>query len=381
MKVLLTGGGTAGHINPALSVADYMKEKNFTNEFLYIGSKDKMEAQIVPKAGLPFCGITIQGLSRKKSLRGIRENVQTLKLLQDAKKEVHQILQTFQPDVVFGTGGYVSAPVMIEAQKMGIPTVLHESNALPGMAVKKIAKNATTVLVADEKAVSRIETKGKIVKAGIPINEAFLTADPTFIREKLQLSDEDVLILSFGGSLGALTINEVMAKVMGKTLMQPNVRHIHATGSFYIEDFPQMLKESGVTAELATGKLHVSEYIDNMPECFAAADIIIARSGATTVNELSGVGRASILIPSPNVAENHQYYNAMKLGEVGAAIVIEEKNLTSDKMIYEVEKLILDSDKRKEMAEKAKEQFMDDANKRIVEEILQAAKRGKETVG
>lgn len=374
MKIVLTGGGTAGHIYPALSVASYMEQTGEENQFLYIGSKDKMEAQIVPNARIPFKGIAIQGLSRKKSLKGIKENIKTLQLLRKAKKEVRTIFQEFEPDVVFGTGGYVSAPVMMEAQKMGIPTVLHESNALPGVAAKKIAKKATTVLVAEASSIPKIESKGKVVATGIPVNPEFFTLNREAVRKKLALSDKDVLILSFGGSLGALKINEMMALTMATTLAVPYVRHIHATGSFYVEDFPEMLKEAGVTPELAKGKLHVSEYIDNMPECLTAADIVIARSGATTVNELKAVGRASILIPSPNVAENHQYYNAMELGDVGAAVVIEEKDLTAEKLLEVQKELVENPGEREVMAESAHALFIQDANARIVEEIQRAAK-------
>lgn len=376
MKILFAGGGTAGHINPALAIAGYVKERQPDAEILYVGRTGGMEERLVPQAGIEFKGIDVQGFSRKISFKGLKDNVITVSKAISGGKAAKQIIREFAPDICVGTGGYVSGPVLRAAAQLGIPTVIHEQNAFPGVTNKMLAKHADRVMLAMPAAKKHFKGHPKFTETGNPVRGAILTADREESRKELGL-DERPVILSFGGSLGAQIINESLADIIARSAKDGKYQHIHAYGQ-YGKWFPDLLKEKGADLEKADN-LDIREYINNMPTCLAAADLVIARAGAITLSEIQVKGKPSILIPSPNVAENHQYHNAMSLVEKNAAVMIEEKDLTPEKLTEEIDKLAGDAERLKEYSANAKKMAVDDAAKRIYAVIIEvlAAHKGQ----
>lgn len=367
MKIVFAAGGTGGHINPALAAAGEIRENYPDAEILFIGTKDKMESKLVPKAGFDFKTISISGFQRKISIKNIGRNIATLWRLAGSGAAVKKILKEFDPDVVVGFGGYVSGPVVRTAAKMGIKTAIHEQNAFPGVTNKMLAKQADAVMLAVPKAKEFLECKNEPVVTGLPVRNEILKADRDFARAELGV-DEKPLVFSFGGSLGAKTINTAMVDIIAELHNSGKCNFIHGYGQFG-SWVPDALKEKGVDLENAKN-VDVREYIYDMDKCLAAADIIICRSGASTLSEIEAVGRASILIPSPNVSENHQYHNAMTLVNASAAKVIEEKDLTHEKLLGELNELIENSQLRKEMEANAKKLAVFDSQKRIADIIV-----------
>ena len=353
MRVLIAAGGTAGHINPALAIAGAIKKADPTAEIHFAGRKEGMEYRLVTQAGYPFHHIEITGFQRKLSLNNIKRNIITLWNLALSGPKAKKMMKDIQPDLVIGCGGYVSGPVVRCAARQGIKTALHEQNAFPGVTNKLLAPDVDIVFAAVPAAVEKLGAPEKTIVVGNPVRpEVFAQAkNRDAIRAELGAGDRTV-ILSFGGSLGARRVNEVVADLCAwEKQTHRNVLHLHATGSRGVKLFEGLEKEK----DFAPGEnLVVTEYINNMPQLLAAADLVIARSGALTLAELEAVGRASVLIPSPNVAENHQYYNALELQKAGAAVVIEEKNLTGDGLVKTVETLLTTPGKLAEMGANAK---------------------------
>ena len=377
LKVLFAGGGTAGHINPALAIAGYVKERQPDAEILYIGCKGGMEERLVPQAGFNFKGIIVQGFRRKVSFQALKENIVTVKKAITAGKDAKKIIEEFQPDICIGTGGYVSGPVLRAAAKLGIPTMIHEQNAYPGVTNKMLSKHADRVLLAMPDARQYFKGHCRFVDTGNPVRGEILVQEKAAARRQLGL-DERPVILSFGGSLGARKINESLADVIARSAQDGRYQHIHAYGQ-YGKWFPDLLKEKGADLEKATN-LDIREYINDMPVCLAAADLVIARAGAITLSEIQVKGKPSILIPSPNVAENHQYHNAMSLVKQEAAVMIEEKDLTPEKLTEEIDKLASDPQRLAAYAENAQRMAIADAAKRIYSvmiEVLSAQKSQK----
>lgn len=370
MRVIFAAGGTGGHINPAIAAASELKERFPDAEILFIGTKDKMEAQLVPKAGFDFKTISISGFQRKISVKNIFRNIATIWRLANCGRVVRKILKTFKPDVVIGFGGYVSGPVVRAAAKMGIKTAIHEQNAFPGVTNKMLAKQVDTVMLTVADAQKYLECKNPPVITGLPVRGEILRADRDFARAELGI-DEKPLVLSFGGSLGAKTINESMVSVISSLYDSGKCNFIHAYGQ-YGKWFPDKLKENGIDLDKAKN-IKISEYIHNMDKCLAAADVVICRSGASTLAELEAIGRVSILIPSPNVAENHQYHNAMTLVNANAARVIEEKELTNEKLLKTLNELIDNDILREEMSLNANKLCVTDAQKQICDVIVSLA--------
>ncbi|MBR2176559.1 MAG: undecaprenyldiphospho-muramoylpentapeptide beta-N-acetylglucosaminyltransferase [Clostridia bacterium] len=368
MKIIFAGGGTAGHINPALAIAGYVRERQPDAEILYIGCKGGMEERLVPQAGFEFRGITVQGFKRKITPKAIKDNIITVKKALSASSESKKIIKEFQPDIVIGTGGYVSGPVLRAAAKLGIPTLIHEQNAFPGVTNKMLAKKAVKVMLAMPAAKKHFKGNCSFAETGNPVRGEILTAEKERCRRELGL-DERPVILSFGGSLGARIINESLADIIARSAKDGKYQHIHAYGQ-YGKWFPDLLKEKGADLEKAKN-LDIREYINNMPVCLAAADVVIARAGAITLSEIQVQGKPSILIPSPNVAENHQYHNAMSLVEKNAAVMIEEKDLTAEKLTEEIDKLASDPEKLRAYSENAKNMAVNDAAKRIYAIIIE----------
>ena len=370
MRILFTGGGTAGHINPALAAAGYFKSKNPDAEILFVGNKGGMEERLVPPAGYPIKTIHISGFQRKLTPKNIVRNVQTVARLATASAESKKIIKAFKPDVCVGTGGYVSGPVIREAAKMGIPCVVHESNAFPGVTIKMLSKHVNTVMLAVEDAKKYFDPSVNIVMTGNPVRPEILKTNKAEAKKSLGL-DERPVVLSFGGSLGAANINRAMVSVLRNSAVNGKLQHIHGYGQ-HDENFLRELAESGVDLNKSKN-IHVLEYINNMAECLAAADLVISRSGAITLTEIEALGKGSILIPSPNVAENHQYHNAMALVNRGAAEILEEKDLTGERLMELVNKIFAESGRAETLGIEAKKMSVADANERIYQVILTAA--------
>ncbi|MBR5684337.1 MAG: undecaprenyldiphospho-muramoylpentapeptide beta-N-acetylglucosaminyltransferase [Ruminococcus sp.] len=368
MKVLIACGGTGGHINPGLAIADIIKKKYPDAEFLFAGTPRGMESKLVPKAGYKLETIKVAGFQRKISLENIGRNAKALAYLVTSGRRAKQIIGEFKPDIAIGTGGYAAGPVIRKAARMGIPTAIHEQNAYPGVTNKLLSKEVDYVMLTVKEALDFMDkSKFEYSVTGLPVRSNINTMSREEARKKLGF-DDSFTILSFGGSLGAGCINDTMTEVIkwhtGKGLA---INHIHGYGGMGKETFPQAMKAAGIP--LKSERLRITEYINDMDVCLAAADLVICRSGASTLAELEAAGKASILIPSPIVAGNHQYHNAMVLGNAGAAVVIEQKDVTNERMIAEIEKLYGDPARVKTMSGSAAKLHLSDTNDRILEVI------------
>lgn len=371
MRIIFAAGGTGGHINPALAAAGEIRERFPDAEILFIGTKDKMEAKLVPAAGFNFKTIEISGFYRQLNLKNIKRNLVTLSHLLSSSREAKKIILDFKPDVVVGFGGYVSGPVVRMAAKLGIHTAIHEQNAYPGITNKALAKEVDKVMLTTENAEKYLEPKNPPVITGLPVRGEMLKADRAVSRAELGVRDNQKLILSMGGSLGAEAINNAMVDLIAANHTNKNLYFLHAMGQFGLW-VPDKLKEKGVDPDKAEN-VEIREYINDMARCMSAADIVICRAGASSLSEIEALGKASILIPSPNVAENHQYHNAMALVEKDAAVLIEEKNLTAESLEEVFSSLINDEKKIKTLAENAKKLAITDAKEKIADIIISLA--------
>ena len=360
MHILFAGGGTAGHINPALAVAGYIKEQDPSVKISYIGTAKKLESKLVPAAGYDFYTIDVAGFQRKISVKNIGRNFVAVYKMFSSSHDAKKLLKKLKPDIVVGTGGYVSGPVVREAQRLGIKTAIHEQNAFPGVTTKMVASHADAVMLAMPEAEKYLDLKKKPIVTGNPVRMELLGVSRQEAREKLGL-DERPLVLSFGGSLGAAKLNDAVLGLAKWNLKNNQFNHIHGTGKKYYPTFTAALPISPL--------LTVKEYIEDMDVCMAAADLVICRCGAITLSELSACGKPAILIPSPNVAENHQYHNGMTLKRAGCAELIEEKDLTDEALIALTKELISDKDRLKKMSEAAKKNAISNANERIYQVI------------
>ena len=364
-KIIFTTGGTGGHINPALAVAGEIRRKYPDAQILFVGTSDRLETKLVPDAGFDLKTIEMSGFQRKPNLQNLKRNLLTVKRLLNVTGKVKKIFSDFTPDIVIGFGGYVSGPVVRTAAKMGIPTVIHEQNAFPGVTNKALAKMVDKVMLTAAEAEKYMQPKNPVEVTGLPVRHEIVEADRSFARAELGVGDKP-LILSMGGSLGARTINDAMVEVIKRLQPEHKFKFIHATGKFGTW-VPDKLKENGV--DLDDEDLDIREYINNMDVCMAAADIIIGRSGASTLSELQATGSASILIPSPNVTENHQYHNAMELVKCGAAEIIEEKDLTGEILTNKILEIFADENRLESMRKNAKEMAILDSTDRIIKII------------
>lgn len=377
MRVLITGGGTGGHVNPALAIANTIKQNDPDAVIAYVGTKRGIENKLVPKAGYPMYYVDVKGIKRSLSPSNIKAAYLALTSPIKAKK----IIREFKPDIVVGTGGYVSWPVVKAASQMGIPTALHESNAIAGVAVKMLQKSVDRIYLNFEKTGESLSCdRAKLMKVGNPILGGFSSMTREEARKKLGIPDKyKYVILSYAGSMGAEKVNDAVLCLMREfTAKHPEVYHIHATGSIELELCTSQFKEMGLDK---CENIELCEYIYDMPVRMAAADITINRAGAMTISELAATGKCSIFIPSPNVAENHQYKNAKVLSDAGAAALFEEKELTdgAKPLIEEVEKLLSDEgdELRAERSEKIRQFAVSDANKLIYNDLVKLAQSGK----
>ena len=374
MRVIMTGGGTGGHVNPALAIANTIAENEPGSEILFVGTEHGIENKLTAAAGYPIRHVKIAGFKRSLSLKNIKAAYLAFVSPVKAKK----IVRDFKPDIVIGTGGYVCWPVLVAASKMGIPTAVHESNAFPGVAVRKLQPYVDAIWLNFAESEKYLTAKDKILRVGNPLRGAFGTVERDEARKKLGIEGKyEHFVLSFGGSLGAEKVNEACLAFMRDYVKNhPEVYHLHACGSIELEEATKMYREYGLE-DCENAKL--VEYIYDMPVQMEAADVIISRAGAMTVSELAMRKKASVMIPSPNVTDNHQYKNAKALYDRGATVLIEEKELSDGVLEGAVASLLSDSEKRKEMGEAVYSFSCADANKVIYEEVkkLVASRRAK----
>ncbi len=376
MKVLLAGGGTAGHINPALAIISIIRDKYPDTVFLYAGTPGGMEARLVPADGIDFAPISVSGFQRRLSAKNIARNIKAVGLLIKSGPAARKIIKDFSPDIVIGTGGYVSGPIIYEAAGMGIPTVIHEQNAYPGVTTRILAKRVDRIMLTMEAALDHIDPKRheNCICTGLPVRKGFSALpDRKEAKKELGLDENRLCIFSWGGSLGAGGINSsALALMKWEKDAGAKISHIHSYGKMGHDSFIKELKAAGIDPE-GEGRI-IKEYIMNMDVCTAAADLIICRSGASAISELEAAGRASILIPSPVVAGNHQYHNAMVLANAGAAVVIEQKDLTDKLIVDTVSDLLGNTQRLRELEENAKKMQITDTNEKImtvIEETLE----------
>ena len=372
MNVIFTCGGTAGHINPAIAVANILKERDPNARILFIGAKGHMEEKLVPQAGYELKCLPGAGLVRGKSLKALKKNVQVIGDLFGSVKECKKIIREFGADVIVGTGGYASFPALFAGSQLKIPTCVHESNAVPGVTTKMVAGRADRVLVCFEESAAHYRNSKKVEVVGMPVRREFISTDKAQARKELGLDSRPLVVSAFG-SLGARAMNYAMADFM-KLQMEKGMpfQHIHATGSYGWQWMPDHLNTLGVDPKACDG-LDLREYIYNMPTVMAAADVIIGRAGASTCNEIGASGTPCILIPSPNVTNDHQMKNAKILADRGGAVLLPEAEATGQRLYDEVTALIADPQRTRQMSDTLRNLVVLDSAERICHIIEELA--------
>lgn len=345
MKILFTGGGTCGHLTPAIAMADAVKENDEGSKILFIGRRGGDENRLILSAGYELKEVDIRGLDRESPVKRITDSIRSCRAVLEAGK----IIRAFRPDITVGTGGYASFPALAYSTLSRIPTVIHESNAYPGLVTRLFAKKARLVLLGLEGAREHLSEKARVRVVGNPIRGDLEKLDRSEARASLGALGKTV-ILSVGGSGGAKRINDAAIGLMkGYTANKRSILHIHVTGRGYYES---VIKSEADLIKSAPN-LKVLPFIEDMPRYLCAADIVISRSGAMTVSELLHVGCPAILIPSPNVTDDHQMKNALEAKRIGDAVVIPETELTDMRLIYEVDRLVRDKGLREAIRDKA----------------------------
>lgn len=373
MRVLLTGGGSAGHINPALAIAETVKQNDPNATIAFVGIRNGKEEDLVPREGYPLHYVESMGIRRSLSPKNIK--ALWLALTSPYSKQTNRILDGFQPDIVIGTGGYACWPIMAAAARRGIPTAVHESNALPGLAVRQLQGRVDRIWINFSKTAELLRKKEKTVQVGNPLRNGFGGLSKAEARKRLGISEDRFFILSFGGSLGAEEVNRAIVEMMqGFSARHPEILHVHATGKRDFAETNAGFQNAGLKE---CENCILLDYIYDMPLRMAAADLVISRAGAMTLSELALMQKTSILIPSPNVADNHQYLNAKTLADAGAAICLQESEFADGALTRIAEQLFEDANARASM-EQAIRNFADpDANRRIWDEICALTATGK----
>ena len=372
MNVIFTCGGTGGHINPAIAVANIWKERYPDSNILFIGAKGHMEEELVPKAGYRLETIPASGLSRGKSFAALKHNAKAIGYVLQSVRSCKKIIREFKADVIVGTGGYASFPALLAGSLLGIPTCVHESNAMPGLTTRMIADRASRVLVCFPESAKYYRNPEKVEVVGMPVRREFICTQKEAARAELGLDRRPVIVSAFG-SQGAKAMNEAMAELF--RLEQDAgfpFQHIHAVGSYGWSWMPEYVRNKGVDLEKADG-IDMKEYIYNMPTVMAAADIMISRAGASSCNEIAASATPCILIPSPNVTDNHQEKNARALAESGGAVLVLEKDCTAQVLMDKINGLLRDREAYERMRTAQRNMVVLDSAERLCDIIAQLA--------
>lgn len=367
MKVIIASAGTGGHINPGIAIANKIKKESPNSEIIFLGTKRGLENDLVPRAGYELKTVEAYGLSKKISIQNIKNNIKTLKGIGQAKK----IVKEFKPDIVIGTGGYICGSAILAAKKYKIPTMLHESNAFPGKAVKLLSKKVDTILVGFEEAKERLPNAKNIVTTGTPtkIRDLQLSEiQKNEIKKQLGLSADKPVVLVFGGSQGAKAINDVIIKIINNK-MNTDYQIMWAPGPIQFDIIKKQIKNMSKLEDVK-----IVPYIYNMEEIMNASDLIIARSGAMTITEIAKVGKPAIFVPLPYVSNNHQEYNAKVLKNINAAEIVLNKDLNAEKLNKQIEDIIKNKDKMNQMGRNAKKIVIDNVEDKIYSEIKKIVK-------
>lgn len=372
MKFLFTCGGTAGHINPALGVAGRIRELMPDAEILFVGAEGKMETDLVPRAGFDIRTVKITNIRRGFSAEALTHNFQTAKNVVESLSQAKRIVREFQPDAAIGTGGYVCYPVIRAAAAMGVPTVIHESNAVPGLTTKMLSRVADRILVGFEESREHYAHKDRVTVTGTPVREDFKNLNKASAKDALGIPQDKPLVVSVWGSLGAAFMNDIMADFIKRAAQKPFFALIHSAGS---KGYAKMMGELDGSVDYAAAGMEVREYIYDMSTVMAAADLVMCRAGASTLSELAVMGKPAILVPSPNVTNNHQEKNARVLESAGAAKVLLEGEFTADSLLGTVSELLQNKTALDEMSEKMYSLGVRDSNEKIVEIVLELASK------
>lgn len=368
MRFLITGGGTGGHIYPALAIADEIKKTHPSAEILYVGTKKGLEAELVPKAGYNFNTIRVKGMPRKLNKNSLIALRELMLGLQDSKK----IINNFKPDIVIGTGGFVCGPVVYMAKKKNIPAIIHEQNAFPGITNKILSRYVDKVAVTFDEAKKYFKYPDRVVNTGNPIRKEILEVNKIVAYNKLNILPNIPFILSFGGSGGQKKLNDCFYHIIKNYSKDDNFQLIHITGKRFYDEFVRKLKDDKI---ILNPKIKVLPYFYDMPEALNIANLIVTSAGAITLAEISAIGIPSILIPKAYTAENHQEYNARLFEKNGASVVILEKDLTDEVLNNTIHSLINDKTKLHKMSINSRKLGKDNASRRIMVEIDKLLKK------
>ena len=374
MNVIFTCGGTGGHINPAIAVAKMLQERKKDVNILFVGSYDGMETELVPREGFRLETLWADSFSRKLTPAGLWHNVKAGVHLCKSMRRAKKLIREFKPDVILGTGGYASYPMLKAGAKKGIPTAVHEANAVPGLTTRMVADKVDKILVAFEESCGQYKNQDRVVAVGMPVRQDFFYTKREDARKALHLGQKP-LIVSAWGSLGAREMNKIIADFMLLECKDGEpFRHIHATGSYGWRWMPDYVSQLGVQLD-EHPDVTMQEYIYNMPELMAAADLIFSRAGSSSLNEIAAAGTPCIIVPSPNVTDNHQEKNARILEKRGAAVVVSEKNCTGEALYQTAKELLADPERCKAMRKALHAASVVDSTERILGILLELAEK------
>lgn len=375
MNIIFTCGGTGGHIFPAIAVAKLFRERQPGCNILFIGAEDGMETDLVPREGFRLETVRISNFQRGLTVEAFKHNAETFHHMNAAIFRARSVIRSFHPDIIIGTGGYASFPALCEGARMGVRTIVHESNAVPGLTTRMVERGADAILVGFEESRAYYHDPERVRVTGTPVRDEFFFADRQKARQKLQLGERP-LVVSYWGSLGAREMNKMIAGVIRLECEQnePFV-HIHATGRFGWKWMPDHIRQSGVLLS-EHPSVDLREFIYDMPDVMAAADLVICRAGAATISEVCASATPCIMVPSPNVTDNHQEKNARVLENAGAAVVLRENELDSALLYHTVCDLLADKNRLQQMRKASAALAPVGAAERIYEAALEMIRKG-----
>lgn len=369
MKVIFTCGGTAGHVNPALALAGLLRERRPDSEILFVGAHRGLERRLIEESGWPFQAVEISSFHRSLAPREIRHNLVSLRNLIRSPAEAGALLDAFPADLVVGTGGYASYPMILAASRRGIPTAIHESNAIPGLTTRLLESHTDLIMVGFEECRKNYKHPEKVLVTGTPVRGDFFRLTKGEAKKKLAMDDGRPLIVSFWGSLGASVMNRQMADFLALEARERPFHHVHGAGVVGCRQMNEYLSEAGVDLS-AVPDLEVREYIHDMGTLMRAADLVICRAGASTISELTALGVPAIIVPSPNVANNHQEYNARVLSDAGGAALLLEKDSSGERLFRTARDILGDPQRRRAMSEAMASLGTIDATEKIYTAVM-----------